>query len=320
MVTAIEFRPGGDELAKVLHYYNLLEDGSEFKIVCPFHDDINASMKVDLVTGTFFCFGCHVSGDALKFVMLVDKRHTELGACKRYYKILRSGKVKGLKVVKHARNRPSNKQALVIAKDFYFGLKTTDWVDEVSAEKDYMLQRGFTDEALNLCRAKYTYGVSYPMVFPMFDLGVFKGWVCRTTNKRIEAKRKYLYNEGFSRRDTLVGNYSAKVVVLVEGYMDWLKFRMFGVKHVAAILGWKATEQQITKLKKQGVEYIISALDNDRCGKDGTKYLKQFFKVVRFRFPEGIKDPGEMNQATFDKANAKTKRKYKRRVLKDGSY
>lgn len=77
-----------------------------------------------------------------------------------------------------------------------------------------------------------------------------------------------MYNEGFSRATTLCGTYTkGKVVVICEGYMDMLKFKQFGLKNVVAILGWKITAEQIAKLKKAGITHVISALDNDECGK-----------------------------------------------------
>ncbi|MCX7924116.1 MAG: CHC2 zinc finger domain-containing protein [Clostridia bacterium] len=311
----IELKVGGNELAKVLHFYGLLESNdNEFKIVCPFHEDINASMKINLNDGSFYCFGCAKSGDAMKFVALVNSEMDELKACIEYFKILKSKEVKQIQVQRKAKVKQDNKQALIEAEDYYVGLKTIDWNKEQSPEKGYMLKRGFTANTLNKCKAKLTYNNAYPIVFPMKDLGRFRGWVCRTTNKKIEEKRKYLYNEGFSRRNTLVGDYDAKVVVLVEGYMDRLKFKQFGAKKVAAILGWKITEQQISKLKEQGVEYIVSALDNDTCGKKGTEYLKKFFKVIRFQYPSEVKDPGEMDQRSFDVANQKTKNLYREAI------
>lgn len=307
----IELKIGGTELAKVLHFYGLLEDTEEYKICCPFHkNDINPSMKINLIKGDFFCFGCGETGDALKFVTLVNKELDELHSTILYYEILKSDEVQHIKIDFKKLERRGNKQALNEAHDYYYGLKTTDWKEE-SWEKEYMEERGFSNKTLRLAKAKLTYNVSYPIVFPMYDLNKFHGWVCRTDIKTIEKKRKYLYNEGFSRSSTLVGNYDSEVVVIVEGYMDRLKMRQFGIKHVCAILGWKTTDEQIAKLKKQGVKHIISALDNDKCGKDGTTYLKQFFNVIRFQFPKGCKDPGEMNSKTFKIAYNKTKKLFR---------
>ena len=146
----------------------------------------------------------------------------------------------------------------------------------------------------------------------MLDNGKFKGWVCRTMVKSIEKRRKYLYNEGFSRATTLVGNYGSKdYVFVVEGYMDRLKFIQNGEENVVAILGWKMSDQQIQKLKDKGICKVISALDNDTCGKKGTEFLKKHFQVHRFCYLKGIKDPGEMNKDNFDKMYKRTMKKFK---------
>ena len=312
----------GDALAKVLHYYNYPSD--EEKIVCPFHSDIYPSMQVNYSTGSCFCYGCQKSYDTLSFVKQIENINDDLAACRKLAYIIRTKKVSKIKAKQHTIKKSSNKEALVIAKDYYYNLKTIDWTKEHSDEKKYMIQRGFKASTLNLCKAKYTYNSSYPLIFPMFDNDEFKGWVCRTTAKSIEKRRKYLYNEGFSRATTLCGSYSqGNVVVICEGYMDMLKFKQFGLKNVVAILGWKVTSEQVAKLKKSKIEYVISALDTDECGKKGTKYLKNFFKVIEVSYPKGVKDAGEMTQKQFDTAFRETKRKLlnekkNRRTQKDG--
>lgn len=298
----------GDALAKVLHYYNYPSD--EEKIVCPFHEDVYPSMQVNYQTGSCFCYGCQKSYDTLSFVKELEHESDDLRACIKLAHIMVTKKVSKIKAKKSTIKRADNKQMLTEAEDYYFNLKSINWDDEHSEELDYMIKRGFSRKSLNLCKAKYTYNRSYPLVFPMFDNNEFKGWVCRTTLKSIEQRRKYLYNEGFSRATTLCGRYSkGKIVVICEGYMDMLKFRQFGLKNVVAILGWKITAEQIAKLKKMGITHVISALDNDECGKKGTAYLKGFFRVTKFQYPRGVKDAGEMTQEQFNIAFKKTKAK-----------
>lgn len=311
----IEFKVGGKELAKVLIYYGLISDASqdEYKIICPFHGDINPSMKVNLVEGTFYCFGCTVSGNALKFVKLANPKMDDLQALKEYMKILKSKKVCNIDFAERKRKpRIEDKQYLLEAEDYYYGLKTINWKTDDQQETieclKYMEDRGFNASILNKAKAKVTYNASYPIIFPMLDNGVFRGWVCRTNNSEVAKKRKYLYNKGFSRATTLVGNYeNTKIVVIVEGYMDYLKMRMFGMHKVVAILGWKITDEQIKKLKDKGIETVISALDNDECGIKGTKYLRKFFKVVRWQYDKSCKDAGDMNEKSFRRMKNKTK-------------
>ncbi len=310
-------------MAKVLIYYGMIPDAidSEYKIVCPFHGDVNPSMKIDLIKGTFYCFGCGITGNALSFVVEMEKgKKNSLQACKLFVKILKMKKIQAR--VRDFKNnvrapREDNAASLAEANDYYSGLKKVDWrktrsYDLVTSEeliraKSYMRKRGFNSCALNKCKAKVTYNKSYGLIFPMMDNGKFKGWVCRTMVKEIEKKRKYLYNKGFSRASTLVGDYKGKdVVYIVEGYMDRLKFVQYGCDRAIAILGWKITNEQIAKLKEQGITTIVSALDNDTCGRKGTKYLQKYFNVVRWKYIKGIKDPGEMNEDLFRRMYDKT--------------
>ena len=72
------------------------------------------------------------------------------------------------------------------------------------------------------------------------------------------------------------------------------------------------SDEQQKKLKDKGIRYIISALDNDDAGKKGTKFLKTTgFKVFRFKYLKGIKDPGEMNRSQFERCYKKTIRIFK---------
>lgn len=313
------FKCSGKELAKVLYYYGLIYNTSkmEYKIPCPFHNDINPSMICNIDTGTYFCFGCGCSGDAHTFVREVNKDKNDVQALLEYFRIIKSDKVNSLDLSGRVkRKKKSSKKLYDMAWDYYYGLRTFDWEvdedEEVTKAKSYMKKRGFNASTLNNCRAKVTYNKQYPIIFPMFDNGKFKGWVCRTTLKEVEKKRKYLYNDGFKRAETLVGDYkNVETVFIVEGYMDRLKFVQYGVKNAVAILGWKMSDEQIDKLKSQGITHVISALDNDDCGIKGTDYLKKHFKVTRFSYLKGIKDVGEMDKPTFDKCYRRTLKKYK---------
>lgn len=313
----------GTKLAKVLAHYKLLPDAHALKqkICCPFHaNDVNPSLLVNLEDGSWFCFGCQKTGDAQKFVQLMESKYngmSDLKALQQYYKILKSNKYSNIKVdVAQAKSaQKPQKQLYNEAYDYYHGLRTVDWENDddsdVDAARQYMEQRGFSPHALNMTRAKVTYNDAYGLIFPMMDNNKFRGWVCRTMRKDIEAKRKYLYNEGFSRATTLVGNYGkANYVIVVEGCMDRLKFVEYGLKdNVVAILGWKMSKQQEDKLRQRGVQYVISALDNDDAGQKGTRYLKTVFgtsHVIRWQYLKGLKDPGDMSRQQFEKMYWKT--------------
>lgn len=320
------------ELAKVLWYYNLIPNVYDpvQKIICPFHSDVNPSMSVDLKKGTCYCFGCNEYLDAQRFVKKMEAKYNglnDLKAIQKYIKILKSKKCSDIHIDRAFKNykRPNKKQLYDEAYDYYHGLSKIDWIgtdiEEAIEAREYMSRRGFSPETLNKCRAKITYNNSYGLIFPMLDNGKFRGWVCRTMRKDIEAKRKYLYNEGFSRASTLVGDYGKEnYVIVVEGYMDRLKFIQYGIENVVAILGWKMSAEQERKLKEKGITHVISALDNDKCGIKGTRYLQTIFDVTRFTYLKGIKDPGEMSEEKFRKMYRRTMKKYRDSIIaKKGS-
>lgn len=306
----------GTKLAKVLWYYNLIPDvnSSTQKIVCPFHGDVNPSMLVNLEEGSWFCFGCQRSGKAEHFVREMERKYhnlNDLQAYKQYLKILKSNKCSNIHVdpVRLHKAKLPPKQLYDEAYDYYHGLRTVDWQHddepEVVAAREYMDKRGFSPKTLSKCKAKVTYNDYYGLIFPMLDNGKFRGWVCRTMRKDVEQRRKYLYNEGFSRATTLCGEYGTEDwVIVVEGYMDRLKFVQNGITNVVAILGWKMSAQQEARLKAAGIKHVLSALDNDECGRKGTAYLKTIFgvkNVSRWQYLKGIKDPGDMTPETFQK-------------------
>lgn len=317
----------GSELAKVLWYYGLIPtvDEAVQKIVCPFHSDVNPSMMIDLQKGRWYCFGCGKNGDARKFVSEMEWKYHQLNdleAAVKYRKILKSKKVSDIKLSKAVRKfrRPSKKVLYDEAYDYYHCLSKIDWrnpgeITEVLEARRYMKDRGYSPQTLNKVKAKVTYNNQYGLIFPMLDNGKFRGWVCRTMIKEVEQRRKYLYNEGFSRATTLCGDYGSKeYVIVVEGYMDRLRFIEVGIEpdNVVAILGWKMSDEQQQKLKDKGIKYIISALDNDEAGKKGTRFLKTTgFKIVRFQYLKGIKDPGEMSEEQFRKCYRRTMVKYR---------
>jgi DNA primase len=310
--TLLEKAGTSEAFVKVLSYFDLLNGGEvRYKVICPFHEDVNASMLIDIERASWFCFGCQKGGSAFDLIKSFQPDKTAIQNWQLLFRITNGQDITPPEFkfqVKSAKDLKAEKHQLFIeAQDYYFNLSKVDWKNTYNEEAIYLHKRGFNSNTLTRVGAKLTYNVNYPIIFPMNDMGRFSGWVCRTTDPEVEKRRKYLYNKGFSRRNTIVGNYAAETVILVEGFMDYLKVKQFGIVHVGALLGWKATDSQIEKLKAKGVKLIISALDNDKCGHDGSDYLAKYFNIVRFQFPPGIKDPGDMDAETFKRARSETK-------------
>ena len=315
----------GEALARVALHYGLISDTHELtqKIVCPIHEDVNPSMMVNLDRGTYHCFGCEAHGDAQKLAVTLERKYhgaNDVQALMSYYRILRTTECDPIRIPPRSRSKAISRQLYVQAYDYYHGLSRVPWTRSQALSGDmlnglrYMEERGFTAEFLEEVDARWAYTRDYPLVFPMKDNGKFKGWVSRTFDPELSKRRKYLYNKGFSRATTLVGDYQqAPFVYVVEGNMDRFKLMQLGLPNVVAILGWKMSAQQISKLKAQGVTKVIAATDNDDAGRKGWRWLCQNFETTRWAYLKGIKDPGDFTPDNFQKMYERTMQKFEER-------
>lgn len=289
-------------MAKVLNYYNI--DYTQEKVICPFHGDINPSMSIDLAKSRVYCFGCQRSYSAIEFIKAVEPELNDLQLYKRLAEIQNNSKNINLNL-SYKKNNFDVEQSKIQAEDYYFNLPKTNWLTEWSEESEYLLKRGFKPKTLNNSGTKININNSYSVIFPIYDNGQFVGWVCRTIKKEIEAKRKYLYNFGFRRSNTVCGRYDNKSpLIIVEGFFDMLKIRQFGYNNVVALLGWKMSDGQLKKIKDRGIIKIVSALDNDVAGEEGNKYLQTlgFKKIMRWPYTSDKNDPGEYSEKELKNA------------------
>lgn len=62
------------DLAEViaLHYPSRPSGRGQWQVKCPLHDDSSPSLSVDPKAGLWYCFGCMVGGDVLRWWSLVD--------------------------------------------------------------------------------------------------------------------------------------------------------------------------------------------------------------------------------------------------------
>lgn len=301
-----------DAFIAVLKYYGIFEDQELYKIVCPFHGDLNPSMQINLNKSFFYCYGCGIHGSTFELVKAFEPTLNTFEVYRKVAEIVK-GNTGPKNIAASAepsfKSKASYREGIGLARDFYYNLPKTNWfkVDEDAfGIKMYMNKRGFKTSTLNKVQAKATYNKLYPIVFPMFDNGVFRGYVMRTDDPNVEGERKYMYNKGFKRRITLPGDYKYHTVILVEGFLDMLKAKQIGIKYVVAVLGWKLTGEQLEKLKKAGVKTIICALDNDDAGNKGYKYLKRVcsinkLKLHRLRYPKSMKDMGDVSEVTAER-------------------
>jgi DNA primase len=281
-----------------LHYGHTNKQKEKEKICCPFHADDTPSLLLDYSTDTYHCFGCGAHGDAMEYVQGMEQ--SKIKALSVYAKITH-----GKATQKHRTYTPRTQdtQALAQAKDFYGGLSSVDWYSLEREEEHeqalvYMTARGVDVHTMTRHGVKVTYDDRYPVVVPLYDNGGFCGYVRRTFDKKSE--RKYMYNRGFSRATSVIGQYGSKDVAFVcEGIFDLMALSQAGLHACSvALMGCTPTREQIAKLKGAGITKVVSCLDMDEAGERGTEELQKHFKIKRLVLPDGVSDVAEIK--TFD--------------------
>ena len=298
-----------NEFIAVLKHYQMFEPLSSYKVICPFHGDKNPSMLIDLDNARYYCFGCEAHGSTYDLIKQFNPDYTQFEIVRCLKRILHG---KETKVKQQIIQIAEKKLNMAAVRDYFYNLPKVNWYKANDPVKEYMKQRGFKMSTLNIADARINATDSYKIVFPIMDNGVFRGYVGRTTDHEIEQRRKYIYNTGFRRSKTLAGVYNGDSVLVVEGYLDMLKARQNGVKSVVAVLGWKMSDKQQKKLLHRGIRTIVCGLDNDKAGEKGYVYLQGLkrFDVVRLKYPDKIKDFGDVDKKIFESKLKKQLAKY----------
>lgn len=280
----------------------LKKTGSNYKGVCPFHNEKTPSFVVSETKQIFTCFGCGATGDVIAFV-------------KRYYNLDFKGaaemlaKEYGISLEGAFRSNKDKEELYEInrqaARFFFKALR-----ERANPGYTYMKNRGISEETLNKFGIGYAdeqwdslYKHLLSLGFKedkLMDLGLiskskdryfdkFRGRVIfpimNTSGKVIgfggriigDGEPKYLNSQEsnvFQKKYNLYGlNLSGKDVrnedsiVLVEGYMDVVSLYQHGIRNVSASLGTALTENQ-ARLIKRYTKNVILSYDADQAGQN----------------------------------------------------
>ena len=110
-------------------------------------------------------------------------------------------------------------------------------------------------------------------------------------------KRKELYALNFARKER-----ENRRLVLVEGYMDAVSLRKYGVRGVVATLGTALTEDQARLIKRQAPEVWIS-YDGDSAGQKAAMRALEIFDTLDGITPLVIDYPAGQDPDDFVRAN-----------------
>ncbi len=295
----------------------LKPSGKDLIGLCPFHDDTEPSLAVSPKKNLWHCLGaCSEGGSAVDWVM--KTRNLDFG---RALLFLKSGETvadedKGKD--DPGKDDPGKDDLPKIALDSvveYYSRKLADNKHAV----DYLKQRGLTSPELyqrfkigfadgslsdmlnseqkkslieiGIYRANKCEHFNGCLTFPLVDEhGRTVGCYGRNINPRMNVK--HLYTKG--EHSGLFNPKAAKVygrIVLAESIIDALSLMELGVENVVPLYGINGlTDAHIKSLKRDRVESVVLALDDDKGGHKAAESMRKVLEaegfVVETVFPE----------------------------------
>ena len=280
------------------NYVELKKAGASFKANCPFHGEKTPSFVVSPTKQFYNCFGCGVGGDAIKFVMEIEKltypetieklasmynfslQYTQGGSdysdAKRVLEIMqkwyRTNLAQNQTATRYLLDRGISNSSI---EDFGVG-----FVPEAGAVMGFLQSQGLpmpkVEEAGVIAtgeRGEYYARLHQRITFPIYSpAGALVGFGGRTiTNhpaKYINSPQTKLFNKsrllyGYHRAKEDI--YKKKELIVCEGYLDVIMFHQAGFTTAVATLGTALTEDHLPLLHK-GEPRVILAYDGDKAG------------------------------------------------------
>jgi len=282
-------------------------NGTSYKGLCPFHEDTNPSLSVNL-KGKFWlwhCFGCDAGGDIIRYIMLKD--NSAFGDA-----------VKSIlpDYGKYETDIPKTKIIQSVAEHYHEVLKTN------KKAQDYLQSRGLHDpeiikeykigfcdgslpKDMNLRQSLFDLGILTAgnrehfhncITFPIHDE---KGRIISLYGRNIN-KSLHLYLKGPHQG---IFNYkrakTSKEIYIAESIIDALSLIKLGFKSTIALFGANGfTDDHNELLKYSDIDKVTLCLDNDTRGQKAQENLiakvpQSIKHVYRMDLPKDTKDPND---------------------------
>lgn len=284
-------------------YVPLKKAGTNFICCCPFHQEKTPSFNVIPHKQFFYCFGCGVSGNAVKFLMmflhqafpeavksLADKLGVTLPIDQQTSEFSLSAQLSDLLnkindfykkrlyqkppvLLEYLKKRQLNKNVI---DEFQLGYAPPDWQNLQNIfpkNKKLLLEAGMiipkeqNDQFFDRFRNR--------LMFPLHNRqGKLIGFAGRVLDD--QQKPKYMNSPEstlFHKQKELYGLYQVlshqaqpEFIVVVEGYMDVISLFQFGLPQVVATMGTATSHYHLQILHKY-TDNIVFCFDGDTAGR-----------------------------------------------------
>jgi len=306
------------------NYLQLKKAGSNYKALCPFHAEKTPSFVVSPAKQIYHCFGCGASGDAIKFIMEIEKlsykeaieklalmynftleytknnNFLHLDILEKVNNFYISELFKNEKALNYLKKRGLFESTI---EKFQLGYAPSSKIQmqffkQANLKKEDLIAFGVLNE--NGEYPRLIERITFPIFSQSGKIIAFGGRTITNhpakyinfTNTKIFNKSKTFYGLNFAKEHILRN----KEVIIVEGYMDVIMLHQVGINNAIATLGTALTESHLPILKKLDSKVTI-AYDSDNAGinaafKASKLLYKNFFEGGVVLFNEG-EDPAD---------------------------
>ncbi len=279
---------------------NLSKNGSNYKGLCPFHNEKTPSFNVSATKQFYHCFGCGASGDAIKFLMehdhltfiealskLAQYANLELPENtkkndasynlflinKKASKFFSDSLFSNTKALDYLSDRNIDKKMI---EEFNIGLSNDNWDDLTklfakNKETNSGLEAGLLIKSNNKVYDRFRNRIMFPIRNTTGNYIGFGGRIYNSDEsaKYINSPETRLFHKSYE----LYGLYESKKyinkenqVLVVEGYTDVIGLHNADIKNCIATLGTAFTKYHFKKIIRY-TKNIVFCFDGDTAGK-----------------------------------------------------
>ena len=280
------------------HFLPVKKMGTNYKCVCPFHDDRNPSMSISQSKQIFHCFACKAGGDAIKFVMDYEKL-TYPEAIERIASLVNfsleytSDKAPTQKENKHILEKANafyrseffKHEAAVryiysrgindaMIEKFELGwagdsASTIRLLQNENIEPKEALEVGIVKQNEKGIYASFIERITFPIYSHTTRLVGFGGRTIsdhpakyvNSPQSSVFDKSKLLYGYHLAKQSI----FEKKQIIITEGYLDVIMLHYAGFTNAVAVLGTALTTSHLPLLKRGEISVVL-CFDGDGAG------------------------------------------------------
>jgi len=260
--------------------------GDEVVAYCPWHDDKNASLAINIKKGAYHCFnGCIKGRDGLK--RLLDKLNPNKNLYQVYLDTFPELYIKSYAF--HTEPK--------VVDDVKYNIQELP----SAVDNPYLIKRGITNQTIIDFDIRYHIAFN-SVIVPIYQNGAMLGSVQRN----ISTNPKYVNSKGMDRDKAVFPldkvQASDGKIIIVEGLFDSINAHQKGVTNTVCTFGGNVSHEQ-AKILGTLARTVVICPDKDSSGiKMAYKTTETLMKLglsVEYTFPPGrAKDFGDIKDFT----------------------